>query len=51
MIADDLRVMDTAAIALARENRLPIVVFDMHEENATLEVLEGRGRFTVIAAA
>ncbi len=51
VIADDLRVMDTAAIALARENRLPIVVFDMHEENATLEVLEGRGRFTVIAAA
>ncbi len=51
VIADDLRVMDTAAIALARDNRLPIVVFDMHEENATLEVLEGRGRFTVIEAA
>jgi uridylate kinase len=50
VIADDLKVMDTAAIALARENRLPIVVFNMHEEDAVLRVLEGHGRFTVIAA-
>jgi len=51
VIADDLKVMDTAAIALARENRLPIIVFNMHEENAVAHVLEGKGRFTVIAAA
>jgi len=51
VIADDLRVMDTSAIALARENRLPIVVFNMHEENAVARVLEGRGLFTVIADA
>ena len=50
VIADDLKVMDTAAIALARENGLPIVVFDMHEDNAIARVLEGKGRFTVIAA-
>jgi uridylate kinase len=50
VIADDLKVMDTAAIALARENRLPIVVFNMHEEDAVVRVLEGQGRFTVIAA-
>ena len=51
VISDDLRVMDTAAIALARDNHLPIVVFDMHRDNALAEVLEGRGRFTVIATA
>jgi uridylate kinase len=51
VIADDLKVMDTAAIALARENHLPIVVFNMHEENAVARVLEGKGLFTVIAAA
>jgi uridylate kinase len=51
VIADDLKVMDTAAIALARENRLPIIVFNMHEANAIAHVLEGKGRFTVIAEA
>ncbi len=50
VIADDLKVMDTAAIALARENKLPIVVFNMHEANAIANVLGGKGKFTVIAA-
>jgi uridylate kinase len=49
VIADDLKVMDTAAIALARENNLPIIVFDMHTENAISRVLNGEGAFTVIA--
>ncbi len=49
VISDDLRVMDTSAIALARDNHLPIVVFDMHNENAVADVLRGNGRFTVIA--
>ena len=51
VIADDLKVMDTAAIALARENKLPIVVFNMHEDNAVTRVLEGKGLFTLIAEA
>jgi uridylate kinase len=50
VIADDLKVMDTAAIALARENNLPIVVFDMHTDNAVARVLNGEGAFTVITA-
>ena len=49
VIADDLKVMDTAAIALARENNLPIIVFHMHTENAIARVLNGEGAFTVIA--
>jgi uridylate kinase len=48
VIADDLKVMDTAAIALARENKLPIVVFNMHEDDALANVMAGRGKFTVI---
>ena len=51
VIADDLKVMDTSAIALARGNKLPIVVFNMHEENALVRVLEGKGLFTVIGEA
>ncbi len=49
VMADNLQVMDTTAIALARENRLPIIVFNMHEQDAIAHVLEGRGLFTTIA--
>lgn len=50
VIADNLQVMDTAAIALAQENKLPIVVFDMHQPDAVARVLAGEGRFTVIGS-
>lgn len=43
-----LQVMDTAAFALARENRLPIIVFSIHEAGAITEVVQGRGRFTLV---
>jgi uridylate kinase len=49
VIGDDLKVLDTAAIALARDNRLPIVVFNMHEDNALMRVFEGKGLYTVIS--
>ena len=51
VIAENLQVMDTAAIALARENKLPIVVFNMHQDEAIADVLEGKGAFTVITHA
>ncbi len=51
VIKENLQVMDTAAIALARENKLPIVVFNMHEDEAITHVLEGKGAFTVISQA
>jgi uridylate kinase len=36
-----LGVMDTAAVALCRENGLPIVVFDMTAPDAILKALRG----------
>jgi uridylate kinase len=48
VLAKDLRVMDASAIALARENRMPVIVFNMHEEGALAAVLRGEGRFTII---
>jgi uridylate kinase len=50
VLADNLKVMDTTAIALARENKLPIIVFNMHEDDAIAHVLEGRGKFTRITS-
>lgn len=48
VLTKDLRVMDTSAIALARENNLPIVVFSIHNKGALADVTNGRGIFTTI---
>jgi uridylate kinase len=40
--------MDAAAISLARENKLPIIVFNIHEEGAFTAVMKGEGRFTTV---
>ena len=44
----DLKVMDGAAFALARENRLPIIVFSMAAKGAVEAVLLGQGRSTLV---
>jgi uridylate kinase len=44
----DLRVMDGAAFALARENRMPIIVFSIAEKGAIEAVLRGKGRATLV---
>ncbi len=48
VLAKDLRVMDHAAIALARENKLPVLVFSIHDAGAFTEVVKGGGRYTII---
>ncbi len=48
MLARDLAVMDAAAISLARENKLPIIVFNIHEPGAFTAVMRGEGRFTTV---
>ena len=49
-LTKNLKVMDASAIALARDNNLPIVVFSLQEPGAMTEVLFGRGRFTEVRA-
>jgi uridylate kinase len=48
VLARDLQVMDASAISLSRENRIPILVFSLHDKGALKEVLAGRGRATII---
>ncbi len=48
VLANQLAVMDAAAISLARENGLPIVVFNIHAPGAFAAVVRGEGRFTRI---
>ncbi|WP_038033651.1 UMP kinase [Thermopetrobacter sp. TC1] len=44
----NLKVMDAAAIALARDNRIPLVVFSIREEGMLPRVIRGEGRFTLV---
>jgi uridylate kinase len=43
-----LAVMDVAAVALARENSIPIVVFSIHEKGAFAKIMVGEGRATIV---
>ncbi|WNJ98493.1 UMP kinase [Thalassospiraceae bacterium LMO-JJ14] len=49
VLSQDLRVMDTSAIALARENAVPILVFSIHNPGAFADVVAGLGTFTTIS--
>ncbi len=48
VLSRDLKVMDAAAISLARENMIPIVVFSIHNQGAFAEILQGDGAYTII---
>ena len=48
VIKQDLKVMDQTAITLAKDNKLPIIVFSIKEQNALHEVILGKGKFTII---
>ena len=49
VLSRDLKVMDASAVSLARENRIPILVFSIHEPGAFAAVVTGKGRFTIIS--
>ena len=51
VLSEDLGVMDAAAISVARENDIPILVFSIREPNSFKEVLQHRGQFTIISNA
>ena len=49
VLSQGLAVMDTAAIALARENNIPIIVFSIHQKGGFGAILRGEGRCTVVS--
>lgn len=48
VIRDKLNVMDMAAIALARDNSLPVMIFSIQTPGALMQVIQGQGTFTVV---
>jgi uridylate kinase len=48
VLADDLKVMDASAVALCRDNNIPIVVFNIRQPGNLAEVLRGDGTATIV---
>ena len=48
VLSDDLRVMDASAVALCRDNNIPIVVFNIREQGNLAKVLSGEGTATIV---
>ncbi|MFN4222452.1 MULTISPECIES: UMP kinase [Novosphingobium] len=48
VLADNLKVMDASAVALCRDNNIPIVVFSIREQGNLARVLSGKGTQTIV---
>lgn len=48
VLAQDLQVMDASAISLARQSKIPILVFSIFTHGAFAEVMQGKGKFTIV---
>lgn len=48
VLSQNLRVMDTSAVALSRENEVPILVFSIHKPGAFADVVCGEGEYTIV---
>lgn len=50
VLADNLKVMDASAVALCRDNDIPIIVFNIREQGNLVRVLAGEGTTTIVQA-
>jgi len=48
VLSQDLQVMDTSAISLARQSQIPVLVFSILTHGAFAEIMQGRGHYTII---
>ncbi|MGI9481838.1 MAG: UMP kinase [Hyphomicrobiales bacterium] len=48
VLAQNLKIMDAAAIALARDNHIPIIVFSIREAGNVIKVIQGEGKHSVV---
>ena len=48
ILSKNLKIMDGSAVALARDNKIPIVVFPINKQNSFLNAILNKGSFTII---
>ncbi len=49
ILTKDLKVMDATAVSLARENKIPVMVFSIREHGNFAKVMRGEGEFTIVS--
>jgi len=49
ILTKDLKVMDATAISLARENKVPVMVFSIREKGNFATVMRGEGEYTIVS--
>ncbi len=49
VLSKNLQVMDSAALSIARDARIPIVVFSLEGANSLVDAVQGRGTFTMVS--
>ena len=48
VLSDNLKVMDASAVALCRDNNIPIIVFNIREPGNLAKIIRGEGVSTVV---
>ena len=48
VIRRNLKVMDTTSITLAKENKIPIIVFSILQKDFLTEIIKGKSSYTII---
>ena len=48
VLSKNLRVLDSSAVSLARDNNIPIIVFSIKENNSFLNIIKGKGSCSVV---
>jgi len=48
VLSKNLRVLDSSAVSLARDNNIPIIVFSIKENNGFLNIIKGKGNCSVV---
>ena len=49
VLTNELKVMDSTAISLAKESKIPILITNINRENSVLEAINGIGKFSKIS--
>ena len=48
VLSKNLRVLDSSAVSLARDNNIPIIVFSIKKNNSFLNIIEGKGNCSIV---
>ncbi len=48
ILKKQLQVMDSTAVAMARDNKIKLLVFNIGEKDSIVKTIEGKGKFTIV---